>query len=183
MRAIAPVQLRGKAEPLSAYVIQGLHNSTPTITQHPRGLEGLQVPIVGRSLELTLMHTTYARVVAERNPHLITILGVPGIGKSRLVREFVAREQESVKSSTSSDIAPRVLQGRCPPYGDSITYWPLVEILRTLLQVQEDESNEILQLRFMAFVNETLTKAMRTEQSEESQAQSCVASDPASAWA
>ena len=167
VRAIAPVQLRGKAEPLSAYVIQGLHIQTPTITQQPRGLEGLQVPMVGRSLELTLMHTTYARVVAERNPHLITILGVPGIGKSRLVREFVAREQESVKSSTSSDIAPKVLQGRCPPYGDSITYWPLIEILRSLLQVQEDESNETLQLRFMAFVNETLKEAKRTEQSEE----------------
>jgi len=167
VRAIAPVQLRGKAEPLCAYVIQGLHNSTPTITQHPRGLEGLQVPLVGRSLELTLMHTTYARVVAERNPHLITILGVPGIGKSRLVREFVAREQESVKSATSSDGAPKVLQGRCPPYGDGITYWPLVEILRSLLLVQEDESNETLQLRFTAFVNETLTKATRTESSEE----------------
>ena len=70
VRAIAPVQVKGKTEPLNAYVIQGLHIQTPTITQHPRGLEGLQVPMVGRSLELTLMHTTYARVVAERNPHL-----------------------------------------------------------------------------------------------------------------
>ena len=83
------------------------------------------------------------------------------------MREFVAREQESVKSATSSDVMPKVLQGRCPPYGDSITYWPLIEILRSLLQVQEDESNETLQLRFMAFVNEALTKAARTEQSEE----------------
>ncbi len=166
-RAIAPMQLKGKAEPLAAYVVQGLHNQTPTITQHPRGLEGLQVELVGRSLELTLMHTTYARVVAERNPHLITILGVPGIGKSRLVREFVAREQESVKSATSNDFMPHVLHGRCPPYGESITYWPLIEILRSLLQVQEDESNEILQQRFTTFVNETLTNAKRTEASDE----------------
>ncbi len=166
-RAIAPMQLKGKTEPLAAYVVQGLHNQTPTITQHPRGLEGLQVPLVGRSLELTLMHTTYARVVAERNPHLITIIGVPGIGKSRLVREFVAREQESVKSAASNDTPPRVLQGRCPPYGESITYWPLIEILRSLLQVQEDESNETLQLRFTTFVNETLANAKRSEASDE----------------
>ncbi|GAC1401147.1 MAG: hypothetical protein NVSMB49_14920 [Ktedonobacteraceae bacterium] len=166
-RAIAPMQLKGKTEPLAAYVVQGLHSQALTITQHPRGLEGLQVPIVGRLLELTLMHTTYARVVAERSPHLITILGVPGIGKSRLVREFIAREQESAKSATSNESAPKVLQGRCPPYGESITYWPLVEILRSLLQVQEDESNEALQLRFMEFVNETLTRGKRTESSEE----------------
>ncbi|GAC1356248.1 MAG: hypothetical protein NVS4B11_31300 [Ktedonobacteraceae bacterium] len=166
-RAITPMQLRGKAEPLAAYVVQGLHSQTPTITQHPRGIEGLQGHLVGRSLELTLLHTTYARVVAERSPHLITILGVPGIGKSRLVREFVAREQEVSRSATSNDGTPKVLQGRCPPYGDSITYWPLVEILRSLLQVQEDESNETLQLRFTTFVNETLTQAKRTESSEE----------------
>jgi len=166
-RAIAPMQLKGKAEPLAAYVVQGLHKQTLTITQHPRGLEGLQVPMVGRSLELTLMHTTYARVLAERNPHLITILGAPGIGKSRLVREFIAREQEAVRSSTSSEVAPTVLQGRCPPYGESITYWPLVEILRSLLHVQEDESNETLQLRFTEFINDTLTRAQRTESSEE----------------
>ncbi len=166
-RAIAPMQLKGKAEPLAAYVVQELQHKTPTGTQHPRGLEGLQVALVGRSLELTLMHTTYARVVAERNPHLITIIGVPGIGKSRLVREFVAREQESVKSATSNDVAPRVLQGRCPPYGESITYWPLIEILRSLLQVQEDESNDTLQARFTTFVNETLTNAKRTEASDE----------------
>ena len=166
-RAIAPMQLKGKAEPLAAYVVQGLHNQTLTITQHPRGFEGLHVELVGRSLELTLMHTTYARVVAERNPHLITILGVPGIGKSRLVREFVAREQESVKSANSNDVMPCILHGRCPPYGESITYWPLIEILRSLLQVQEDESNEILQQRFTTFVNETLTNAKRTEASDE----------------
>ncbi len=166
-RPIAPLLVKGKAEPLAAYSVQGLHTQTSTIAQHPRGLEGLQVPMIGRSLELTLMHTTYARVVAERNPHLLTILGVPGIGKSRLVREFVAREQEAARSATPNDGVPRVLQGRCPPYGESITYWPLIEILRSLLNVQEDESDETLQLRFTTFVNETLANAKRTEASDE----------------
>jgi len=162
-RPLSPMQLKGKPEPLPSYVVQGLHKQTTTITQHPRGIDGLQGQLVGRSLELTLMHTTYARVVAERNPHLITLLGVPGIGKSRLVREFVQQEQEENTAVNE----PKVLQGRCPPYGESITYWPLVEILRSLLEAQEDESNDILQVRFTAFVNDTLTKARRTEGSEE----------------
>ncbi len=166
-RAVEPMQLRGKSEPLNAYVVRGLESQTQTITQHPRGIEGLQVPMVGRSLELTLLHTNYARVTAERSPHLITILGVPGIGKSRLVREFVRREQEAAHSAGLNEAVPRVLQGRCPPYGESITYWPLIEILRSLLQVQEDENDETLQQRFTEFVNQALLNAKRTESSEE----------------
>ncbi len=166
-RPLEPMQLKGKSEPLTAFVVQGLPGPTQTNAQHPRGVDGLQVPLVGRSLELTLLHTNYARVTAERSPFLITILGVPGIGKSRLVREFVQREQEDAKNKDPHDAVPRVLQGRCPPYGDSITFWPLIEILRSLLQVQADESNEALQLRFTEFVNGTLTAAKRTESSEE----------------
>lgn len=168
-RPIAPLHLKGKAEPIPAYVVLGLRRRTQAITQHPRGISGRQGPLVGRTLELTLMHASYARVQAERRPHLITMLGAPGIGKSRLVREFIAREQELAKSaaSASETIMPRVLQGRCPPYGEGITYWPLIEILRSLLQVQDDESSETLQKRFMLFVKETLERARRNESAEE----------------
>ncbi len=165
-QATAPMQLKGKTEPITSYAVLGLRRHTLTITQHPRGIEGRSVRLVGRSLELTLMHTNYARVQAERNTHLITILGTPGVGKSRLVREFIAREQESARS-TASSVVPRVLQGRCPPYGEGITYWPLIEILRSLLHVQDDESNEALQQRFLEFVGETLAKAKRSEPTEE----------------
>ncbi len=168
-RPIAPLHLKGKSEPIPAYVVLGLRRRTPAITQHPRGITGRQGPLVGRSLELTLMHANYARVQAEHRPHLITILGVPGIGKSRLVREFIAREQELAKSASSASgiIMPRVLQGRCPPYGEGITYWPLIEILRSLLQVQDDESSETLQKRFMMFVKQTLERAKRSESADE----------------
>ena len=150
-RPIAPLQLKGKHEPVHAWVVQGLkggREGSPAIAQHPRGIEGLQSPLVGRQLELTLMHTTYARVQAEQRPHLITLLGAPGIGKSRLVREFILREEEAAKSASSAhgrDKAgphPRVLQGRCPPYGEGITYWPLIEILRSLLHVREGERRD-----------------------------------------
>src|SRR2546421_1923268 len=166
---LAPLRLKGKAEPISGWVVLGLHNDTSTITQHPRGIEGLQARFIGRQLELELIHATYARVQAEKRPHLITLLGTPGIGKSRLVREFITREQEAVKSASRADklAPPKVLQGRCPPYGEGITYRPLVEILNSLLQVQEGENHDTVQERFIEFVRTTLANARSSEDATE----------------
>src|SRR6266487_3239037 len=168
-RPIAPLRLKGKSEPIMACVVLGLRRHTSIVTQHPRGIEGRPVRLIGRTLELTLLHANYARVEAERHPHLITILGAPGIGKSRLVREFIEREQERFKSATAigNHSPPRVLLGRCPPYGEGITYWPLVEILRSLLQVQEDDNLDTLQRRFIEFLRDTLAKAKRSESTDE----------------
>lgn len=168
-RAIAPLHVKGKPEPIAARVVTGLRQHTPAIAQHPRGIEGHPAPLIGRTLELMLMHASYARVQAERRPYLITILGTPGIGKSRLVREFIAREQEAVKSASTAStlLPPKVLIGRCPPYGEGITYWPLIEILRSLLGAHEDESDEYLQGHFGEFVRKTLEQAGRNEAAEE----------------
>ncbi|HLJ33045.1 MAG TPA: adenylate/guanylate cyclase domain-containing protein, partial [Ktedonobacteraceae bacterium] len=162
---VAPLRVKGKTDPVRAWVVLGLHNHTSTITQHPRGIDGLQARFVGRDLELALMHATYARVQAERQPHLITLLGTPGIGKSRLVREFIESEQTAAKCASCSGqlVAPKVLYGRCPPYGEGITYWPLVEILRSLLQVRDEENYEVLRDRLIEFIRETLANAKSTE--------------------
>src|SRR5215472_11028082 len=166
---IAPLRLKGKAEPISAWVVVDLHKQASTITQHPRGIEGLRARLVGRTLELTLMHATYARVQAERHSHMITLLGAPGIGKSRLAREFITREQESAKSASSGGrlTHPRVLVGRCPPYGESITYWPLIEILRSLLSAEGKEDSGKTAERFTEFVRDTLVRARRAEEPEQ----------------
>ena len=167
-KTIAPLYIKGKADPIATYVVLRYKQSDPSIIQHPRGISGRRTPLVGRTLELTLLHASYARVQAERRPHLITILGVPGVGKSRLVREFIAREQDLAKSAANSDLrSPRVLKGRCPPYGEGITYWPLIEILRSLLDVQDSENNEVLQERFVQFLREIFARAKRTEAPEE----------------
>ena len=173
-RPLAPLMLKGKPEPIRAWVVQdfrhGRDASHPyAIIQHPRGIEGLEAPLVGRDLELTLMHATFARVQAERRSHLITLLGAPGIGKSRLVRDFIAREQEAAKCTSCNEglSAPRVLQGRCPPYGEGITYWPLVEILRSLLNIEDSESREGLHQRLIEFVQDILVKAKSNEDATE----------------
>jgi len=168
--SLAPLHVKGKNLPLNAWVVQGFRSRDQSILQHPRGIEGLLAPLVGRTLELTLMHATYARVRDARHTHLITLLGSPGVGKSRLIREFIEREMESAHSTTISDessVEPRVLQGHCPPYGEGITYWPLVEILRSLIEVRDGESGETLEQRFVLFVSETLRKARRSEDIEQ----------------
>lgn len=167
--ALAPLQLRGKAQPLRAWVVLGQRMPSSAIAQHPRGINGLHAALVGRNLELTLLHTTYARVQAERQPHLITIVGSPGIGKSRLAREFIAGEQETARCTTCEphSLMPLVLEGRCPPYGSGITYWPLIEILRALLGARDGETEEELRDRFIAFVRETLANARRGEDAVE----------------
>ncbi len=173
-RPLAPLTLKGKPEPIRAWVVQDFRHGREArhpyaIAQHPRGIEGLESPLVGRDLELTLMHATFARVQAERQSHLITLIGTSGIGKSRLVRDFIAREQEAAKCTSCNEglSAARVLQGRCPPYGEGITYWPLVEILRSLLNVDDSESREGLRQRLNEFVQDMLTKAKSNEDATE----------------
>ena len=164
-RALAPLRIKGKPEPIPAWVVLGAHGHSSTVTQRLRGLDGLQASFVGRTLELALMHATYARVLAERRPHLITLLGTPGIGKSRLMREFIQREREAAKSAANDErIAPPiVLQGRCPAYGQGVTFRPLLEIIYSLLQVPDSESSDAIEASFTALVQKTLAQAKIAE--------------------
>lgn len=94
----------------------------------------LDSPLVGRRRELAALSSAFERAVSDRTPHLFTLLGAAGVGKSRLVRELV----ESL-----ADVAS-VLEGRCLPYGEGITYWPLLEAMRGAGVVSNDlEEHEI----------------------------------------
>jgi tetratricopeptide (TPR) repeat protein len=78
--------------------------------------------MVGRARELALLRQAFDRASDEHACHLFTILGPAGVGKSRLVAELVGR----------LDIDARVVTGRCLPYGEGITFWPLFEVLDEL---------------------------------------------------
>jgi class 3 adenylate cyclase len=99
-------------------------------TMRPRGVGGLRRVFVGREGELELLRATYRRAAANAEPHLVRIVGEPGVGKSRLVRELWDALQ-------AEDVAPVVRTGRCLAYGDGITYWPLGEIVREHLGLKE----------------------------------------------
>ena len=77
----------------------------------------------GPRAELAQLHDLLGRVERKRGPHLATVIGDPGVGKSRLLRQF---EQEL----QGRDPRPLVRRGRCLPYGSSIVYWPLGEVIR-----------------------------------------------------
>jgi len=108
--AVAPLALKGKGEPVPAFLVLELLDDVPAFTRP------IATPFVGRGRELVLLERAVATAVASRTPQLATIVGPPGIGKSRLARELLGRTDA------------RVLVGRCLPYGEGITYWPLQEI-------------------------------------------------------
>ena len=106
----------------------------------PRGAGGLPVLFVGRETELDLLRATYRRAVAQREPHLVTIVGEPGVGKSRLVRELWR---------TLDDERPAPIRriGRCLAYGDGITYWPLRDVLKEHFGILEEDAPEVVMQR------------------------------------
>jgi predicted ATPase/class 3 adenylate cyclase len=101
----------------------------------PRGVSGLHRTFVGRETELEQLDAAYRRVIDQRSPHLVTIVGEAGVGKTRLVREF----WEVLGGAPANPIRRT---GRCLPYGQGITYWPLGEILKEHFGILEDDSPE-----------------------------------------
>jgi predicted ATPase/class 3 adenylate cyclase len=110
----SPVTLKGKAEPVVAWrLIEALPGA-------PGRTRRLDSPLVGREHELGSLREVFGRTVAAASCQLVTVIGSAGVGKSRLASEFL---------STLGNRAT-VVSGRCLPYGEGITFWPLVEVLR-----------------------------------------------------
>lgn len=97
-----------------------------------RGVPGLATPLVGRAAELQTLSSLLNEVIEARMPRLVTVLGPAGVGKSRLVQEFV---------SSLKDGHPQVgvLRGRCLAAGHGITYWALGEILQAACGIRLDD--------------------------------------------
>ncbi len=88
-------------------------------------------PYIGREEELELLQNAYARAVRDRRAQLVTIFGEPGIGKSRLAREFFSGLERTT-----------VLTGRSLPFGEGLVYRPLSEMVQDAAGISEDDSPE-----------------------------------------
>jgi class 3 adenylate cyclase/tetratricopeptide (TPR) repeat protein len=118
---VAPVEtlvLKGKSEPVRAWRLLAVTGETAR--RHG-------APMVGRERQRRLLPEAFANVRDDRACHLVTILGAAGVGKSRLAAEFLA------------DVDATVVRGRCLSYGEGITYWPVIEVLKQLGTKPADE--------------------------------------------
>ncbi|HEX5949272.1 MAG TPA: adenylate/guanylate cyclase domain-containing protein [Actinomycetota bacterium] len=107
------VRLRGREEEVTTYRLIEVRDIDP------RTARGLRSPIVGRAGELTLLREAFELSAAEGDCYLFTILGPAGVGKSRLTEETLERLGDR----------PAILSGRCLPYGEGITFWPVREVV------------------------------------------------------
>jgi len=115
-----PLELKGKAQPVYAWEVQATAVQLATPESLP---EPARAPLIGRRGELAQLHELLERVERKRSPHLVTVVGEAGVGKSRLLQHF--EEEVSLRAAP-----PLVRRGRCLPYGSSIVYWPLGEVIR-----------------------------------------------------
>jgi class 3 adenylate cyclase len=120
-----PLELRGFRQAIEAYrpICAG---------DGGRPLGNLAAPFFGRDAELDLLHNTLERTIRDQRPHVFTVYGEPGVGKSRLVREFLAGAE-----------GVTILSGRALPYGEGVTYWPLAEMVKSAAGITDDDPLEI----------------------------------------
>jgi class 3 adenylate cyclase/tetratricopeptide (TPR) repeat protein len=148
-----PVEAKGKTEPLQSWRLVAVHEDAEAVART------LDSPLVGRAREQALLRQAFERARDERACHLFSILGPAGVGKSRLVAELVGQLDGEAK----------IVTGRCLPYGDGITFWPLFDVLdelgdeasaplRTLLQAGASSPEELF------FATRRLFEAVAREQ-------------------
>jgi class 3 adenylate cyclase/tetratricopeptide (TPR) repeat protein len=129
---VEPLELKGKSQRLPAYRLVAAH-----------GLDGnvrrLDTPLVGRDRELSLLESVYRETCERTATRLITVIGDAGAGKTRLLAEFMDRRGGQA----------RILRGRCLPYGDGITYWPLRGIVGEAAGIREDDAPDAARAKLL----------------------------------
>ena len=151
LRAIdEPLVLKGRSEALATWLVEAYRE-----TEEPVGAAAIAAPLVGRDDEVAFLRATFDRVSRERRPALVTIVGDAGVGKSRLVREFLSPLEGSAKQ----------LIGRCLPYGQAVTLWPLAEILKTEAVVRETDRADEASARITRLVEECIEPDLASDRS------------------
>jgi class 3 adenylate cyclase len=128
-RKAKPVVAKGKVEPVQVWKAVA-----PRADAGGDALVLDRVPLVGRRFELAVLTDALERARDGSSPQLVTLVGVPGIGKSRLVRELAR--------AVSADGASVWCQGRSLPYGEGVTYWALGEMVKAEAGILETDSAE-----------------------------------------
>jgi class 3 adenylate cyclase len=136
------VNAKGKSAPLEAW--RAVAAASPTGERHLSS-----TPFVGRSREVGLLDATWERVERERRPHLVTVLGTPGVGKSRLSAEFTQRISER---------GGRVVRGRCLPYRERSAYGAFAMQVKELAGIYDSDDVELATEKLRSLVERLVGK-------------------------
>jgi class 3 adenylate cyclase/tetratricopeptide (TPR) repeat protein len=137
---LAPATVKGKAEPIVLWRAIAARDRLGADVA-PR----FKTALVGRELEKALLVGTFERAAQQRSLQLVTVVGEPGVGKSRLVAELAAELD-------AKPVIARWRQGRCLPYGEGITFWALGEILKAEAGILESDSPQAAAAKLEAIV-------------------------------
>jgi len=124
---VDPLTLKGKGERVPAFRLLVVSAGAAGHERH------LDSPMVGRAKELSLLEHALERAVTDRTSHLFTLMGPAGVGKSRLVREFLA----------GSAAEATFLRGRCLSYGEGITFFPVADVVHQAAGIGEADPAEV----------------------------------------
>ncbi len=128
---LQPATLKGKSEPVRVF-----HAKSPRARLGTDLTRTHDSPFIGREIDLALLKGIFDKTVAAASPQLVTVVGEPGLGKSRVVAELGAY----------IDAKPDLItwrQGRCLPYGEGITFWALGEILKGHAGILESDTPDV----------------------------------------
>ena len=125
---VRQVEARGKSESVPARMLLQVDGLASGRSRR------VNVPLVGRDRELRTLEDALERTVAIGRGHVVTVLGGPGLGKTRLVTDFVAGVGGRA----------RVMEGRCVSYGSGLTFWPVAQALNQALDLSGTESPELV---------------------------------------
>jgi class 3 adenylate cyclase/tetratricopeptide (TPR) repeat protein len=155
---LPPLELKDHPDPISAYRLR------EPIREHKGVGRQLHAPLIGRHGELHLLVRSYEQAVESRCCQLIIVLGEAGVGKSRLADELMPTVAQE----------PLLVSGRCLPYGDGITFWPMIEVIRRVAGITDEDLPEeahskvlapLTEERDAALIAERVTAAMGTSPS------------------
>lgn len=138
VESVEPLELKGKSQRVPAFRLVAARGLDGLVRRHDR-------PLVGRDAELATLGGLFDEVVRERGARMVTLIGDAGFGKSRLVHEVIDRIAAGA----------RVLTGRCLPYGDGITFWPLLMMVREAADIRDTDSPEIALNKLRQAVGDT----------------------------
>jgi class 3 adenylate cyclase len=146
-RPVEPVSLKGKSQPVAAWVAVGA--GAP-----PGERRGRSAPIVGRDHELGVLQRIWEQVVAEQRPHLVTVFGPAGIGKTRLAAEFSRLIEED---------GGRAIRGRSAPYGEKTTYGAFAQHVKQIARVFDSDLSAEARTKLREAVTELMGDAEANE--------------------